>query len=238
MEGLTIGSVISGIVASLILIAAGWFFRKTFVDSWRNRYFRTIWKQYLQNSQANVVISTRQGPKYSSTPRVSLAEVQAFQRLERVSANLGMNFILQDSTCSLRSLSENNIVLLGGPKANAVTESIWDEVSERVPYTISLEPQKIISSNIHYEPVVTDGAVEVDYSLVVKVRRTSGKYVFLFAGCHGYGTAGSTQLVSDPELARELANRVGDRDFVAIVKSSIKDGIVDNVQIESVLSFA
>ncbi|RAI52569.1 hypothetical protein DOO74_17290 [Rhodobacteraceae bacterium AsT-22] len=150
-----------------------------------------------------------------------------------------MRFDLLESTIESSTLSQESIILLGGPIANNVAKHFWPEVEKRVPYAISLETQSISSANATYEPKEdADGLLSVDYSLVVKMRRNSGKFLFLFAGCHGFGTSGSTRIVSDPDLVRDLAKRVGDREFVAIVKSTINKGIVDAVEVVDAYNFA
>lgn len=239
MEGLTIGSVLSGLFATSIVFVLGfasnWMFLK-----WKYRHFSKVWNQFTSSKTAKVVITIRPGPESSSTPRVSLAEVRAFQSIEQISAKLGLKLDLADSAINPATLSQENLILLGGPKANNVSSHYWSEVEERVPFALSLENQSIESGNKTYTPEQDDsGLLTVDYSLVVKMQReNSSKYLFLFAGCHGFGTSGSTRIVSDASMVRTIAKRVADKEFVAVVRSNIVNGVVDTVEILDIYAIA
>jgi hypothetical protein len=239
MEGLTIGGIIGSIVATGLVFCFGFAFREL-LARWKNRHFVKIWKQFISLKSAKVVITTRPGPESSSSLRVSLPEVRAFQSIEQISVRLGMEFDLTDSTVDLSNMSQENLILLGGPKANDVSKYFWSEVEKRVPYTISLESQCIVSGSQIYTPERDDsGLLSVDYSLVVKMHReNSSNYLFLFAGCHGFGTLGSTRIVSDTSEVAKIVKRVSDKEFVAIVKSNIVKGVVDTVEVIDVYIFA
>jgi hypothetical protein len=239
MEGLTIGAIIVGLIVTLIVFFLG--YAVNFIwEAILNWKLKKVWKQFRTEKVAKVIISTRPGLLDSSTPRVSLAEVRAFQSIEHISIKLGIQFELVESTVELNTLSQDNLIILGGPKANKISEHYWEEIKSKVPYKICLETQTIQLGDKTYTPQKDgNGKYKTDYSLVVKISKPkSDKHVYFFAGCHGFGTSGSTRIVSEKAHVAKLAKRVGNKDFVAIVETNIVNGSVDTVQISEAFCFA
>ncbi|MEV7347061.1 hypothetical protein [Streptomyces sp. NPDC093544] len=83
-------------------------------------------------------------------------------------------------------------------------------------------------ANRRYAPEcdAAEQTVVKDYGLVVRCQNpfdpSRKSAAFLVMGCHGFGTAGSAQLLRDPALARQLASEVEQRDFVAIAEIQVQ----------------
>lgn len=232
MDGLTLGAIIAGVTSSAIFFLLGIVYSQGH-NFFANRHFRKIWFQFLKQKDVNVVITTRPGPKSHSTPRVSLAEVRAFNNMGQISSRLGIKFKLVESSVDPSHVAKGNLIILGGPKDNSIANHFWNEIRQRVPFDVTIGSQCIVSANKTFEPEIgSNGLLSVDYSLVVKLRRdNTDSYVFLFSGCHGFGTAGSTFIVSNKDPIQKLSKRVGKKEFVGVVKSTIVGGVVDSIEI-------
>jgi hypothetical protein len=93
-----------------------------------------------------------------------------------------------------------DLVLVGGSKNNTVTRRFLDAVFDDVGLRFDPDDENIIVlDGVRYETLVSNGAVQKDYALVLVTDNPfcNGRRVFLFAGSHTYGTGAAGRLLRE-----------------------------------------
>ncbi|MER5227078.1 hypothetical protein [Streptomyces flaveus] len=177
-----------------------------------------------------------------STHRTSINEVRVLLEFTPTFEKIGIEYRITDSLDVADSeLSSANLLILGGPAVNDVSRRAFDAIQDTLPVSINLEEVAITVANRRYAPEYDPDAQKVvkDYGLVVRCQNpfdpSRKSAAFLVMGCHGFGTAGSAQLLRDPGLARQLASEVDQRDFVAIAEIRVQGQAYGTRIIESFL---
>jgi len=222
-------SITSEIVGGLLLVAGTAAVHRA-AHLWKTRAERRVWRPLLRNGRPlALVLTCRKGPFPRSTHRTSINEVRVLLEFTPIFEKIGFEYRITDSLDATDAeLSSANLLILGGPAVNDVSRRAFDAIQDTLPVSINLEELAITIANRRYAPEYDATAQKVvrDYGLVLRCRNPfdpSGRSAaFLVMGCHGFGTAGSAQLLRDPALARQLAAEVDQRDFAAIAEIRVQ----------------
>jgi len=216
---------IINVAASLAFVLLGYSLSR--IQHWFLHFsFRSIWKPFLKDKHALVVLSTRPGPYPRSTPRVSLVEMQAYIEISKLSGRLGINMVPVSSETSMDEIRSNNIILLGSSLANAVTAKMWRTVSDKLPFVFHVDKQYLSIGDREFIPVEDeDGQLVTDYGLIIRQVHpfNSEKALVLAMGCHGFSTYGSMRMMTEIENARRLLKATANKDFIALIEVRLQD---------------
>lgn len=156
------------------------------------------------------------------------------------------------STDHLQERLEHDLLLLGGPKNNAVSKQFIDLLSEE-------QPARQIDSAIYWREQVDrsgrwldQGATEylgattkrqvvTDYGLILRAQSpftSRQRTVILFSGGHTYGTVAAAKYFCD-NMHRQLRHLLhgGKRNFVVLVSAHIIDGYPTKIRMERAYSW-
>ncbi len=222
-----------GIIANFFFFIMG-FFIKQIITYIKLRRVKLIWGAFLNNKNINVVMTTRDGPYSSSTPRVSMAELEAYAQISAVLDRIGLKAKSVSSNSELDVLKGSNLILLGGPVANKLTNFFFEEVFQNIPYRLDLEKQAISSVNTTYcSSINNDDMLMTDYAIILKksyVEVSSG-CIIISMGCHGFGTKAGIDLLTQTHYRKKMDKLVGKNDFIAIIKTIIKKKKIINIEL-------
>ncbi|MGH1369846.1 MAG: hypothetical protein ACRBCL_14640 [Maritimibacter sp.] len=234
-DGFSLGSIAASIVATIVSILAGYYFR-IFREWRRMRFIRRVWFPVSKGAKVDVYLTIREGPASHRSKRLSLPEVLALKNIERRAKEIDASLNIISNPVEERSSEKSHLILLGGPKKNALADEVWTEALSRAPFGFSEDFGKLQSATQTYEPLMgKDGTWDYDFALVAKLRRNdSGSFVFVFAGCHGLGTGGSTRLMTEDHLLKPLAASVGAAEFFSVVRVNGKNGMPVEASIEEI----
>lgn len=221
--------IVASLIASVVFFLAGLGMTRA-RHAWRMRAFRAIWNPLLHRRRVTVVVSTRPGPHPRSTPRVSLNEMIGFVKLSETLKNLGCAATAVDSNGRLGDISNQDLVLLGGPAANAITAEVWRHIESKLPFSFNLDQSSLSVSGRTYLPLEdAEGRLVKDFALLIRVSDAlaAGRRVLLCCGCHGHGTLGAVSASTDRTFAGELSKRISrEQDFCALLEMDIRQGAV------------
>jgi hypothetical protein len=231
MGGLIDGlpSVVSDIVGGVLLVA-GTAAAHQAARAWKTRAERAIWRPMLRNGRPlGIVLTCRRGPFPRSTHRTSLNEVRVLLAFTPTFEKIGIDYRVLDSLeAADPDLSSSNLFILGGPAVNDVSRNAFEAVRNTMPVNINLEEIAITIADRRYAPEYDSDTQRVvkDHGLVIRCQNpfdlSGTTAAFLVMGCHGFGTAGTAQLLQDHGLARQLTAEVDRRDFVAITEIQVR----------------
>lgn len=222
------------IMASFAFFVAG-LFAATIKNWFHLAPLRKLWLPLAMNSPISVVLSTRQGPDVSSTPRVSLREMKAYLRINNILTSLKIPVDSVDSESDLNTLADKTLVLLGGPTANKITAIIWSKIATSQPFMLDDATHTISSGTRKYEPKKDkDGYWIEDYGLVMRTKdpRRAEHRLMIIMGCHGFGTFAAASMLTDRAFAKEIVKKTTNGDFVAIVHVKLNKGNILESRLE------
>lgn len=226
-------SVILNVASSIVFFLLGVSIDRA--GTWvRLRHLRNVWKPFLSKKTTYIVLSTRPGPHPRSTPRVSLNEVRAYAAIREVLSSLKVLPNPIDSDARMQDLSDANLVVLGGPAANAVAGELWRRLSPKLPFTFDMNRLSLKVADREYVPKEsTSGALERDYALLVRVASPldSRRAALMCLGCHGYGTLGAARVLTDVSLAKQMLRMTGNKGFsAALLGFDLDKGNITNTE--------
>jgi hypothetical protein len=199
------------------------------------RHLKDLWRVFLKDKSINVILSTRPGPHARSTPRVSLNEMQGFVILSQLLGRLNVAVKPVDSMVRLSELADSDLIVLGGPSANNIAAEIWHRISDRIPFALDIPLQAIRVGSRCYEPIIDQGGhITKDFAIIIRGPQPLNpqKQMFLFLGCHGYGTLGAVRIVTDTILGKELAkNCKNSKAFAAIAQFDLQNQSIVSCEI-------
>ena len=215
------------IVAGILLIGLGALGR-ALLGLWLYRSERRLWKSFRGSPQLQICLTTRAGPYPRSTQRVSLAEVRAVAEVTPILERLKIRYKLMPSTNSSdSSLGNHNPLILGSTFVKEVARRAVELLGPRLPAVVTEDPREVVVSNRHYGPQYADGSQRVlqDHALIVRAHNpydpTGSRWMFLIMGCHGFGTAGASRLLTQETMSRTIQSTIGDGAFAAIVSVKV-----------------
>jgi hypothetical protein len=99
----------------------------------------------------------------------------------------------------------HNLILVGGPRANPITQEVLEAIGEQSEFT--LDTERLLWEGKVYAPEKEEGKVQKDYGVIVKAQSPfkEGRLIFVIAGCHSLGTSAGAALISTIELGRQIA---------------------------------
>jgi hypothetical protein len=99
---------------------------------------------------------------------------------------------------------ENDLLVFGGPKTNAVAEKLLQALAPRLPLTVT--GSVITWDGVPYDGEAKDEMVYHDYGYVVRAPNpfAAGKRVVVVAGSHTYGTVAAARWLVGDGGARKL----------------------------------
>jgi hypothetical protein len=244
MNGLAAGlpSVASDIIGGVCLVAATTLVHRA-ARLWKTRAERIIWRPILKNDRPlGIILTCRRGPLPRSTHRTSISEVRALLQFTPTLEKLGIRYKVIDSLdAAMPDLSSRNLVILGGPAVNDVSRRTFGAIQDTMPVSIDLDDLSITIANRRYTPTYDTDTQKVlkDYGILIRCQNpydpTRRTFAFLLMGCHGFGTAGTAQLLRNPSTTRQFASEMGKRDFVAITEVHVDSSEFGTRIIESFL---
>lgn len=128
-----------------------------------------------------------------SRPATGLGQVRALATiapsLTRAGSDAAWQNLLVPSQCDGSDL-EHDLILLGGPKNNAITEKYLELLNQKVLPT-QVESEIILPDGNRHEGRVVDGEVVEDFGLILSTPNpySVDSRAILFSGSHTFGTA-------------------------------------------------
>lgn len=229
-----IESFIINILASIFFVLCGYLLNIV-IRFLKFRPFKKLWKPFLNDKQIIVILTTRPGPHKSSTPRVSLNELQSYSVLNTQFSKFNIKVIPQSTDLSMDELKKNNLIVLGGPSSNEIARRIWLQIQSFIPFSFDYENHIIHDINSKYEPLLdSEGKLKVDYGLLIRMKNPYNreKSILLSMGCHGYSTSGSIEALTRLQYAKQIIKQAGIKDFISLLKFDIDNNIIVNFSVE------
>ena len=197
------------------------------VQRFRTRKVREIWSPFINNDAWVIMGSSRPGKqngKWRHSYRVSLSDIDTIIEIEKLFWKVKKGIIISPSAQLPRELLSTNLIVLGGPISNELTQRVFSMVDLQCQFDIERQLIKVSQSGDEYMPVISEDnrQVLIDYGIIIKLSNpfnTENKMMIL-AGCHGFGTYSAILAATSPRLANEILNKVGGENFVVILKIS------------------
>ncbi len=114
---------------------------------------------------------------------------------------------------------ETDLILIGGPKTNALTQRVLDIVGEDMG--CRQDGSTIIVGDKRLEGEVDDNATGTDYGLVMRITNpfSSAHRLIVLSGSHTFGTVAAARfLVSAPLPAKQAG------ELAVVIKASVEKG--------------
>lgn len=114
---------------------------------------------------------------------------------------------------------ETDLILIGGPKTNALAARVLDRVGEALG--VRQEGSTIIAGDVEFEGEVADDATGTDYGLLLRINNpfAQGRRLVLLSGSHTFGTVAAARfMASSPALSGR------DGEFAVVIKASVEKG--------------
>lgn len=228
--------VLSGVTASLI-----WFFIGYSAQYFKGRvqYFHTnrLWGLTGNNHRKFLVIlSSRAGPSANSTPRASTREIEALVKILSLSRKIKLNITyFGDLAARRQRLSRENLLIIGGPKANSGLKTYWSEVSNLIPCEINVNSGTITYNQKCYQTTYNDdGSIATDYALLVKIPHIDddSKIILIAFGMRGVSSPKAVDWLKEPSRVRVLSKKARRNSFVGIIKNEIVENAVISSSLE------
>ena len=210
---LVVSSTVAGVLASLITILVVSYLKR-WSRHWAQRAARQFWS--TDDGMVRIVLSESGAPQTTEDARgkgtleverrISSHMAMALSRLLTFLPEVGVRVssIVDPARDNVGSVTEENLVVLGGPLANPLAHTLATD--EKVPFpwwwhdpdnprAICLNPPNKGSSSYYVATIRTeerdgcDCVVEADAGVVAKVRNpwAPGKWIFVMAGNYGAG---------------------------------------------------
>jgi hypothetical protein len=226
--------IVVNLLASVILLILGYSFER-FRKYFKTRSIRHIWRPFLNSKNVSLILSTRLGPYPRSIPRISLLEMQGYVNISKRLSSVGIEISLKDSQVRLNEIKDKDLIVLGGPIANNVSNEIWELISPNIPFSLEIENQVLYMADKKYEPIIGNREKFIkDYGIVIRQPQPfNPERTLLFCmGCHGFATYGITLYVTEFNYAKKLAEAVGNKNsFVALIEFDIQNDSIASSKI-------
>jgi len=114
---------------------------------------------------------------------------------------------------------EADLILIGGPKTNALSARVLDLVGEA--HGISQQGSTIIAGNSKFEGEVASDATGTDYGLLLHINNpfAQGHRLVLLSGSHTFGTVAAARfMTSSPTVSRHNG------EFAVVLRTSVERG--------------
>jgi hypothetical protein len=202
-------NVVAGLATTLIGYIVGRTWQKL-VDRIPYRRAKIFW-QPLFNAEIQIVVSRFESPSFPEpTGLVGGGDALALREISSYFSRIGFRrhkVVYVDEPALDR---KNNLILLGGPDANAVTKDALELIEPRLRL---IDPGPGIPVEIHdLAPAARQGdgdladaiseqkyvpKADSDYGIIIRARNpfNPGRGLVIFAGAYGYGTWGGVNLV-------------------------------------------
>jgi hypothetical protein len=228
-------NVLAGLIAESIakLFATS---RKWVLFDHRSRAIRKVWSPFLEDNTV-VVITGRLGKLARSTIKVSFSEVLAIIKLRSFFEKFGGNFLVYNSIdAKLVAYADSNIILLGSQQSNDVTKQILEKIA--VPFRYDTHGN--LESHLGKFPTILNGnLIAEDHALIVKCDSPYGqnKKLLILAGNHGTATEAAVKYSISPFGIAEIAEQLGESDFIAIVHVEVESNMPKNYRLVACWKF-
>jgi hypothetical protein len=127
---------------------------------------------------------------------------------------------------------DSNMICIGGPITNKVTEKIMNSEESWMPYKYEKEEQKIRKVMSENGEWIAD--METDYGVIIKTRNPffSGKWIFIFFGISGCASAGASYFFWSS--FKDLVDQFGNKSFGIVVRVNREIGYISATQVDYV----
>jgi hypothetical protein len=181
--------------------------------------------------------------KYSNRrPTTGIGQVRAFayaaDSLKRAYGSLKLKNLFMSTDQWNHRLDDNDLLLLGSPKTNAITGRFLRKIKNYQPVIQS-------GSNIYWREKgkweerfgkVTNGMVETDFGLIVRANNPFAAEsiceehtVVLFSGSHTYGTAAAAEYFVGSVQKKLTYKTLKRKNISVLVSSNVKGLLVENI---------
>jgi hypothetical protein len=200
-----VAAAIGAIVASTVAVFRRWR---------RQRRTRRFWGAMA--SRGIVVVIGTQDPdatgRWEPSGLVGLGDVMALIAIEHELRRIGCDVRVSAVDALAPDDRERDLVLLGGPDANALTAAVMERYDGRLSLTWpdwrvhAVSIRDSVTDHLFVPETGRDGAVSMDYGLAARIPNplaNGGRTeVLILAGCWGHGTAGAAEAITDPDFLR------------------------------------
>ena len=226
----TCGDIFIGSIGSLLAVYIAWkatriitnFRNRSFIKFWQTLSFNTIsiiYPEYnpIGNDESSLRIRSFAGKVISKGTAMAIHEFLNLVKTNQYSYNL----------IGSKSGSENanNLIILGSPRSNPYSETMFRVLDEKFEMPISFVNEKLncyikIKDDLSRTPDIK-GNSGTDYAVIVKANYSSDqkRFVVIAAGCQMYGTWAAAKALCDPIFLINLTKKIGiSNNIVAVLK--------------------
>jgi hypothetical protein len=206
-------NILGGLLTTLIGYFIGRMWQRV-IDRVPYRKARNFWGAMLA-SEIQVVVSRFYSPLFAEpTGIIGGGDSAAEREISAYFGKLGLKNVevvhVGEGTLNL----DKNLILLGGPDMNAVTEAALELIMPRLEF---VDPGKDIPIEVHdLDPIpgseeryISSAKIDrgraTDYGIVIRTRNpfNDKKGIAIFAGAYGYATWGGIELAKDEDFLRK-----------------------------------
>jgi len=232
------------LAAAVIFFVCG-LFAQRFISVFRRRVLRSFWAP-LTRGTVRIAIGSFVEDEYYRRERAGFAglgDIEAFVRLKSQLHLAGVRDydLLPSHQVSAEQLREN-LILIGGPHSNSVS----DLIMRKMPCTFKFGPSdgpagkdaKLYDSRQEsFTDCLTDGSGKLvsDQGLIIRCPNpfVQGKQVLILAGSWGFGTSAATQVIESRDFLNHPIIASNDP-FEATFSCKIDQGMISDVLVEKV----
>lgn len=218
------GAIVNELLAALVAFILGLTAKSTYDAFLRRHPARKFWGDFIKSS--DIIVSSPPDNYDETSLHTGFSDLKAAAKV----AALLSHFTDQQEGIKLieanyihGSLSKN-IVLIGGPITNSITQRVMDDAS--IPF--SFENHHLINKKKHkeYKPRLDEsGKVIEDYAFILKLKNLfDERYgLIILAGCYGYGTYAAAKAVTDFQILRKINNNNFGQEGIIIKTNIVND---------------
>lgn len=214
--------------------------------------------KFLDFPKSNIVIihsalydDSRNSYNYPSCDMISARQIanllEAANKKETIDFRIEPETNCMDAKGTVVSeILKCNLILLGGPKRNKITNQILTNTKIDFRYKMTLDPSsgenQIVDkmTGNHYNPKEGETTDErIDYGLIMTMRNplNSERGVLMVAGIHGPGTIGSSKFISKRENLVTLSRKRKGGAVQEIIQTTHYTDKTDNVKDICLITF-
>lgn len=141
-------------------------------------------------------------PQYTGGYR-RVEDIIASEKIYNYCNRLGLQCTIQDDSQPIPT--DKNLILVCGPKANKVTQKLYNEFNITFKTNNNMTNFFDTLSECTYESIIngTTQTIEKDFAILSRYIDPNTKRICIFcAGLHGLGTLGSAELLTGSQLVK------------------------------------
>lgn len=227
------------------LLGAIW---RLVLESMRFRRARKYWRPFVKQDLHVVISRFFQFVTFEPSGFIGVGDANALNEMRSYLVRIGagqLSIAYSDAFPGERLRS--NLILLGGPDANKVTELFLTRFSPRLTFDKYRDHDVTVldqADGKRYSPIIVDKREELlyrrgtsspdssefeltrDYAVIIGMRNPFSperRQVLVIAGCFGFGTWAGVRFATSPKFLKRLVGKLGDS-FEALIEVDIAGG--------------